>query len=821
MNISHAWLQAFVPHTLKAEQLGDLLTSHVATVEGLERTRAELEKFVVAKVVETEKIPDTRLSFNKVDDGSGALLEVVCGAPNVTAGKSYPFVRSGDRVPPSAKNPQGLLIEKRKIRGFTSNGMLCSAQELNLGEDADGILELDTDAAPGTALLDVLPLSDTRIVLDVLPNRPDLLSHLGVAREVAALTGKKLRLPEEVAKLMSGKGVPAMPRPARGTAAASSQGVSLRIDDPNDCARYAAVIVRGIQVGPSPDWLRERIESVGSRSISNVVDATNYVLHAFGHPVHAFDLAKIGGSKIVVRRARTGESLTTLDGVARTLDPSVLVIADAERATALAGIMGGKDSEVTDATTDVLLEVATFAPKVVRGGRRLLGMSTDASYRFERGIDDASLEDVAVMAGRLLAAVSGGRVDAMMDAGSRPKARKPVALSPARVGRLLGDTVTAAESTKLLKSIGFSVAKAGANLKVTPPSWRHDVSRDVDLIEDIARLRGYDRLPDTLTGTRPGTVPDHPLHAASARVRGALVGRGLLEARPSPYTAGAGEPMVRVLNPLGDDEPFLRNSVVHTLARRAEYNLTRMQGDVRLFEIGTVFLPEGKGLREEMRVGAIVMGARRPRHFTEPSPPPFDAWDAKSLAESIVDAAWPGGGCCLDAQAAELPVLWEVFVRGERVGTVRSVPLDAPVWASPAFGVEITLAEMPSAPVAPEGRHDYTKGHSARGATAPRRYTPMPSTPAAAFDLALIVPDTIPAATVEAAIRRNSGDMLEAMILFDEYRGEGVAAGSRSLAWQLTFRHPERTLSAKEIDGRRTQLLKTLQQELGIVVRTG
>jgi phenylalanyl-tRNA synthetase beta chain len=817
MNISHEWLKAFVPHAMKAEKVADLLTAHVATVDGIERTRAELEPFVVAQVVASEKIPDTRLSFNKVDDGSGTLLEVVCGAPNVTVGAKYPFARSGTTM------PAGFKIELKKIRGFTSNGMLCSPRELGLGDDHDGIMTLDTKAAPGTPFLDVLPLGDSRIVVDVLPNRPDLLSHIGVARELSALTGKPLKLPAELA------GAPKAPKAVRGNSSVKAGGVSVKMHDWSDCGRYVGVVIRGVKVGPSPDWLRQRVESVGGRSISNVVDATNYILHGYGQPVHAFDLGKLGGSAIVVRRAKTGESITTLDGTQRKLDPSVLVIADASVPTAIAGIMGGKASEVTEATTDILLEVATFTPKVVRAGRKLLGMNTDASYRYERGIDDAAVPSVALIAAGLIAKVASGTIETVLDAGFVPKPRKAVPLNPARVGKLLGDKVPAAETVKLLKSIGFAVAKSGASLKVTPPSWRHDVSRDVDLIEDVARLRGYDKLPDEITGTRPGTVPDHPLHTMSGRIRSALVARGLLEARPSPYTAGTGKPLVRVINPLGDDEPFLRDSLLHTLGRRAEYNLSRMNGDVRLFEIGTAFMPAQRGIvREEMRVGAIVMGARRPRHFSEPAPPAIDAWDAKGIAESIVSAAWPGAEYRLDAEGVASPVLWCVIVNGAEVGTVESVALDAPVWASAAFGVEITLGEMSAAPVAPRGKHNYRLrdqgsgawvSGSGSGVASPVRFRPMPSTPAAVFDLALIVPDAVQSAKVAETLRRTAGETLESVVVFDEYRGEGVPAGSRSLAWQLTFRHPERTLSAKEIEGRRAQLIKTLQQELGIVVR--
>ena len=814
MNISHEWLKAFVPHGLSAEAVRDLITAHVATVEGFERIGAELEPFVVARVVESEKIPETRLSFNKVDDGSGELLDVVCGAPNVTVGTKYPFARSGTMM------PGGMLIEKRKIRGHVSNGMLCSPRELGLGDDHDGILELTTVAEPGTRLLDILDLSDARLVVDVLPNRPDLLSHRGVAREVAALSGVSCRLPPELAS------VPAAPVAVRGDSEASASGVTIRLPDREDCPRYVGVVIRGVRVAPSPDWLRRRVESIGSRSINNVVDATNYILHAFGQPVHAFDLAKLNGATVSVRRARAGESLVTLDGVKRSLTPEVIVIADATEATALAGIMGGQASEVTGETTEVLLEVAAFAARQVRSGRRRLALSTDASYRFERGTDQASIPDVAVVAAGLIALVAGGKIDAVIDVGRDPGAQTAVALRPERVSRLLGDSVPASEVMQLLESVGFGVSEAGDTFSVVPPSWRHDVSRDVDLVEEIARLRGYDRLPDALVGVRPGTVQDHPMYVVGKRVRDALVAHGLLEARPLPYVAAprgstgdAPEGLVRVRNPLGDDEPFLRNRLLDSLARRVEYNLSRMQGDVRMFEVGTAFLGRAGGaVEEEIRVAAAIMGSRRPRHFTEPEPPSFDAWDGKALAELIVRAAWPGAGFELVPGGGG--VLWNVLVEGALRGTVGPLEVDAPVWAAAAFGVEITLGGMPAHAVANEGAHDYAKGVMTKSSQLPRRYSALPVTPAAVFDLALLVPDGIPAARVEMVLRSAAGDLLEDALLFDEFRGDAVPAGTRSLAWRLTFRHPERTLRDKEIEGRRAQLLKTLEKELGVRART-
>jgi phenylalanyl-tRNA synthetase beta chain len=828
MNLSHEWLKAFVPHALTAEQVRDLLTAHVATVEGFEHLRADLAPFVVARVVETQKVPDTKLSFNKVDDGSGTLLEVVCGAPNVTAGAVYPFARTGTPM------PAGFKIEKKKIRGFTSNGMLCSAAELGLGADHAGILELTTDAAPGTPLLDVLPLGDVRLVLDVLPNRPDLLSHLGVARELSALTGVPMQ---------GADGPHAAPAVdvVRDPRSASSGGATVRLEDPDGCPQYLGAVVRGVAVAPSPAWLRERVEAAGVRSINNVVDVTNAILHGIGHPMHAFDLATLAEQTVVIRRARAGEKMKTLDGVERALTPEMTMIADAARSIAVAGVMGGQESEVTATTTDLLLEVAYFDPKRTRLTRRALGLSTDASYRFERGIDPNGLVDAMRAAIGMIVAVAGGRLDGgIMAVGSAPAPRAVVTLRPSRVKAVLGAAVSADDIARYLTSVGFGVRGLGAGgrvedggtggeaLSVTPPSWRHDVSREVDLIEEVARLHGYDKLPDTIEAYRPTTVPDHPLYIVGRRVRDALVAAGLAEVRPMPFVRGDDASHWRVTNPLAEDEPHLRVSVLESLARRAEYNLTRMTGDIRVFEVGSVFLGKGQGhggvqgaggVAEEVRVGLIIMGARHPQHFADAAPPAIDAWDAKGLAERVARAAFPGAGIAIEP--AEDAALWAITVDGRAMGTVTRVALDAPIWASAAFGLELTLGAMPVAYVAKPGTSVHAGVRPAIAPPAPAvRYTPLPSTPAATFDLALLVPDVLSAAEVERVLRTSGGDMLESLALFDEFRGAGVPDGTRSLAWRLTFRHPERTLRDKEIDGRRSQLLKSLENQLGVKPRT-
>jgi phenylalanyl-tRNA synthetase beta chain len=804
MNASYEWLRAFVPVTLSPAQLRDLFTTHTVTVDELVPLRADLAPIVVARVIEAARHPDSdHLWVTKVDAG-GELLEVVCGAPNVTAGKLYPFAPVGTTM------PNGMKLDRRKIRGVFSNGMLCSARELGLGEEHEGIMELQIDAAPGTPFTRAVPVGDTRLVLDVGANRPDLLSHLGLARELSAVTGVAWQLPA----IESLAAAPAAPPRARDRATLGELTVS--VDADTKTGRYMAAIVRGIRVGPSPQWLVRRLEGVGVRSINNVVDATNYVLHELGQPVHAFDLRKVGGGKLVVRRARVGEKIVTLDGTTRTLPADAVVIADAERAHAIAGVMGGHDSEVTDATTDLLIEVASFEPKSTRSTRRAIGLSTDASYRFERGVDPElsplGLERVV----RLILTLAGGKADGAVDLVGELPARRELSLRTSRVTQVLGAAVGADAARKYLAAAGFEIGKANADrLDVRVPSWRGDVSAEIDLIEEVARFHGYDKFPDEIRPYRPSSTFDDPLWTLAADVRDRLVARGLLEAWPIPFVRGTDETHLRLANPLAESEGHLRQSVLETLSKRAEYNLAQRTGDVRLFEIGSVSFRKGRALHEELRVGILVMGRRRPQHFTESQPPMFDEWDAKALAE--VAAGAPYGDAWRLEPAAD--VLWQITVDGRAVGNVRRLSLDAPVWASPAYGIELTLGEIATSPAAARGQHSYIEGRSAakRGV---RRYAPLPVMPSAEFDLALLVPNEVPAARVEEVIRSASGDLLERLDLFDEYVGTGVDASHRSLAWRLTFRHPERTLRDKEIDGRRSKILSALEHELNVRQRS-
>src|SRR5437667_571146 len=562
MIVSRRWLEAVLGRSLQGQDVAHRLARLVAQVDVVVAIHQDLREVLVARVLEVRQHPNAdRLSLCLVDAGGSAPLEVVCGAPTVQAGKAYPF------APVGATLPGGLKLERRKIRGVESNGMLCSAKELGLGVDHAGILELQTDAAPGTPFLEAVPIADEQIIIDVSANRPDLLCHKGVARELAVTYGGTLKLPE----IPGGRAV------GRSTSRQSTQGivdgVEVRLEDPEGAPRYMIAVVRGVKVGPSPSWLAMRLHSVGQRSINSIVDATNYILFEVNQPLHAFDLAKLRGSAVVVRRARPNEQIVTLDGVSRRLTAEMTAICDAERPTIVAGVMGSTDSEVSASTTDIVLECAYFQPTRIRRTRRALGLSSESSYRFERGIDMLGMPEAMARAIDLIRAVAGGELrEPPIDLWPEPQKPRSVFLREARVGHLLGVAVPRKEIERLLSAVGFVAAPKDDRLAVHIPGWRPDVTREVDLIEEVARLRGYDTFPDELRPYRPGTVPDAPAELTLHRIREQLVanGGGLLEVRTLPLGPADAPDAVAIQNPLSAAEAHLRSRLLPGLTRSVE-----------------------------------------------------------------------------------------------------------------------------------------------------------------------------------------------------------------------------------------------------------
>src|SRR2546425_4403036 len=566
-------------------------------------------------------------------------------------------------------------------------------------------------------------LADPQIVLAVPANRPDLLCHKGVARELGASLGAPVKLPP-----IPGAKPLSLSPPVRQSARGVVDGVDVRLEDPEGCPRYMAAVIRGVRVGSSPAWLADRLRAIGQRPINNVVDATNYILFELHQPLHAFDLAKLRGPAVVIRRAQPQEKIVTLDGVERTLTPDMTAICDAARPTIVAGVMGSAQSEVTASTTDLVLECAYFQPTRIRRTRRALELSSESSYRFERGIDMLGMPDALRRAIELIIAVARGEVRApAIDLWPAPQQERTLFLRPERVSRLLGVEVERAEVEQLLTTVGFFVAPKDGRLAVQVPGWRPDVTREVDLIEEVARLKGYDAFPDELRAYRPGTVPDAPDERARARIRERLVRAGLLEARTLPLGPPDGPDAVPILNPMSAEEVYLRRRLVPGLVRRVEYNWANRNRDIRLFEVGTVF-----------RKGT-------------------------------------GAGAGLGA-----PEEWTSV---------------AGVWARPLFGFEVRLTAAQRSLVA---------------------YRPLPLQPPVERDLALVLPPGVTAAQVSDILRRTVGPLLERLEVFDEYRGPGIPAGHRSVAWHCTFRDPERTLRERDVDALLARGLAALEGELGV-----
>ena len=565
--------------------------------------------------------------------------------------------------------------------------MLCSAQELGLGEEHEGILELATDVPGGTPLLEVLPVADVRLEIEVTANRPDLLGIRGVARELGAAYDTPVRLaPIPEAPAAGGA-------PRRVERSGTVDGVEVVLQDAEGCPRYMAAVVRGVKIAPSPPWLDARLRSVGARPINNVVDATNYILFELNQPLHAFDVRTLGGSKIVVRRAHAGEQLVTLDGETRRLEPNMTMICDAERATAIAGVMGGGESEVNLETTDVLIECAYFDPKSVRRTRQTLKMSTEASYRFERGTDIEAMPDVLRRAVQLIRAVAGGEErQAPLDVYPRPATPRTVVVRPERVTHVLGVSMPREEIEQSLVRLGFPVAPKGDRLHVQVPGWRPDVTREIDLVEEVARFRGYDSFPVELRPFRPSIVPDDPAEPARGRLRRAFTAFGLHEARSLSLTGVAGSGAWHVLNPLSADEATLRPDLLTGLVRSVERNWAARERDVRLFEIGSVFLAsDAPRPREVERIAAVVTGARVPPHWSDGGKTrAYDEWDIEWMFQEAVRLAGPAG--------AIVPVTdgWELRNGSTRLGWAGRLEADAPAWAAPLFGFEVDLAMRPA-----------------------------------------------------------------------------------------------------------------------------
>ncbi|MEO5826630.1 MAG: phenylalanine--tRNA ligase subunit beta [Gemmatimonadales bacterium] len=791
MNASRAWLEAFLRRPLEAADLANRLAMLGAPVDAIEPIGADLSAFVVATVTDVRAHPDAdKLRVTTVEDGSGSTWSVVCGAPNVVAGGRYPFARIGTTM------PGGMVIERRKLRGEVSEGMLCSARELGLGDEHDGLLTLETDAPDGTPVAAVLGGGDERLVVDVTPNRPDLFGHKGIARELAASLNVPFRLPE-----IPGLAATDVPPPERASDSGVTGGITVTIADRQGCPRFLAGVVRNVQIGPSPEWLRRRLAAVGVRSVNNVVDVTNYVMFELNQPMHAYDADALRGAEIGVRTAKSSEVLVTLDGSTRTIPDGALVIVDGTGAIGVAGVMGGRDSEVTDTTTTVLLECAAFDPSRVRAARRALGMSTDASQRFERGTDRWGAVDAFRRAVQLVVSVTGGMIE-LPTIDCFPTFSHPprIFLRPARVAQVLGLDLDWREIERCLVAIGATVVSKpdDARIAVDVPGWRPDLVAEIDLIEEVARVHGYDAIPSTVGPVRPVFRPDDAGWAAAHHARQVLVAAGMSEVLTLPMVA-AGDPRAPVLlNPLSNDHRCLRPALVPALITEVERNWAVHNGDVRLFEVGTVFTvaeQHGAPPREAQHAAFAVTGRRQPAHWNDPAPRTWDRWDAKETLRQLVGLAQPGASLQVEGDG------WAVHATdGRRIGHAGPITADSPQWAAPVFAGEIELGTLRS-------------GHA--------KFAPLPTFPAVTRDLTLQLAAGQAVAEISSLlVQRGTRHDLRAVHVIDEYRDPTVGAGARNVTVRLVFRSDHRTLTDTEVDQATGRLRTSLERELDVSLRS-
>ena len=790
MKLSRRWLEAFLRRPLEARDVAQHREPLGAPADAIEPLNRELEAVVIGLVEEVRPHPNAdRLRITTVDDGTDVKKQVVCGAPNVTAGKKYPFARVGTTL------PGGLTLEERKIRGELSQGMLCSAKELGLGQDADGILELDIDAAPGTPLPNAIPVRDDRIIIDVTPNRPDLLCHKGVARELAASYTVPFRLPD----VAGAENVDVPPARRHDFGPTMLDGVRVAVDDRLGCPRLHVAVLKGVKVGPSPAWMVDRLTAAGVRSINNIVDATNYVMLELNQPMHAYDLATLKGPFLWVRRAQHDEKLVTLDGQVRELDNDMMVIADESSVIGIAGVMGGAATEVKETTTDLLLECAYFAPAAVRKTKNRLGLSTEASYRFERGVDLWGAGDAMRRCIEIIIATAGGTlIDTPVDVWPQPINAPRVFLRHARITQVLGIELPVARVEQCLTAIGCTVLSKpdDARMAVDVPGWRPDITSEIDLIEEVARIHGYDAVPMELRPFRVSTLRDADIEVVADRIRHGLAAVGLVEAQSLPFSDHEDQWSVKLLNPLTADGGYLRRRLLPGLIKQVEANWAAQTGAVRLFEVGTVFTAAGPGQlpHEERHVAAVVTGARQPMHWSDgANTPQWDRWDLRALFEAAIALAHPDA-----VVQVEGPSWTAVTPDGQVVGRARQLEADAPPWAAPVWGFELSLDSAPRFPV---------------------RYFPLPTTPAVARDLSLAVSEGVTAEAITKVAGRAAGKFLEELEVMDEYRGPKLGQGVRGLTLRLVFRAPDRTLRDAEVDAAVEGVMKTLEQDLGVQLR--
>jgi len=811
-----SWLGEFVTLEADGEELCRRLTVAGLEVEAVEHLKPAFLDVYTAEVRAVERHPNAdRLSVCDVDAGVAGRYRVVCGAPNVRAGMKAALARVGARLAAGAHGSGSGRIEEAPpleaavIRGVRSEGMLCSELELALSKDHEGILELPADTPPGVALSEVLGLPDTVLDIAITPNRGDCLSVYGLAREVAALFDAPLRQPH----FLELEAAPA---------GSERDRVRVRIEAPELCPRYAALPMSGISIRPSPIWLRRRLELCGMRGLNNVVDITNYVMLELGQPLHAFDASQIREREIVVRRAERDSAFTTLDGVERRLNASDLVIADRERVLAIAGVMGGRNSEVSETTTAIILESAYFEPASIARTARRLGLRSESSYRFERGIDRAGQANALRRAAELVQQLAGGRVAApLVDLEPRPAAERRITVDLGGVAAALGTRLPDEEIKRRLRAVGVTVTLLDPNrIEAVPPSFRPDLNETADLVEEVARLKGLSEIPAELPVRRAGVLPPNRDRALARKLRDLLTGCGLVEARTLAFVAPednrhfpslqASRPLV-VTNPLSSELSEMRASLLPGLLGALRFNLNREASAVHLFEIGKVFGEMDEGARESARVAGVSFGDYAYGGIGQ-APIKSGFFTVKGILEACLSALLPQGAVSYEPiESPQAPYLHPgraatIKCGGELIGLVGELhPAEALRLEISApcslFELDVTLLAV----------HSSKLYHT---------IVPPPRFPAVRRDVALVVNKTLAAGEVLKAFWTGNAPMLESVELFDVFEGGNLGDEKKSVAVACRYRSADRTLTDEEVNRTHTGLVDQVARKLGASLRS-
>lgn len=800
MKFTLNWLKEYLDISLTAAEIADRLTMLGLEVDSVEELHQGLDNIKVARILAVEPHPDAdRLTLCDVDAGEETPVRVVCGAPNARAGLVTAIAL------PGAILPSGMKVKRAKVRGQESAGMLCAEDELGISSDHGGLIELDDSLVIGQEISQTLGLVDTMIEVDLTPNRPDCASVIGIAREVAGFAGATLT------PTVARKDLPAL------TGTGSS--FTIKVEDPENCPRYAARLLRNVTIGPSPWWLKNRLLAIGQRPINNIVDITNLVMMEYGQPLHAFDFSKLAQGTIVVRRPRAGESLTTLDGVQRDLNPDMLLICDSDKPVAVAGVMGGENSEVSAETVDILLESAYFNPVSIRRTARNLKLATEASYRFERGVDPEGIPLALERAVRLMVEIAGAVVEpgGVDVCGTLPD--KPLlTLRVRRANDLIGTSLTAEEMAAILTGIELGVEEVHPEyLKVRPPSFRVDIEREIDLVEEIARIVGYGDIPTSLPMIPMSFAEQDKGRNLRRKILGIMTSLGFSEVinysfvteRHSDLLAlDSDDPRrnsIRLLNPLTEDQAVMRTMLLPGVLENVRRNIHQQNTEIRLFEIGKVFFSRGQDEQpeERMHLAAVLSGRRHPGssllHFGQDS---VDLSDVRGAVETILQELGLLQSISIVAAGDDAPGYARkgtcssiVNSSGSSLGVIgRLLPEVAR-----SFGIKQDLLFM-----------TLDLEELADCAGEPARFTPLPRYPSVTWDIAVLVPDTVAAGDMLKSIRESRESLVEHVELFDIYQGESIEKGLKSVAFTITYRSVKQTLDDETVNRVHQKIIQKL-----------